>query len=261
MSAIPRVVLAGGKATGELAHQIQCSSRALAVFQGRRLLDIVVEALVRADADARVTVVGDVPDSAAYLRVGDQGDFVSNLYAGIAASGESDWILISSSDMPYLDVGPVVEFVRLAIARAAATGADLVYPIVPVSSCYARYPRLSRTAVKLREGEYTGGNMMIARPAFLVKRRELISRAYAARKQPFRLAGMLGLQIVIRLAVSQLVAPAALNLDMLERRVGTLCGGRVVALACELPEIATDLDKPSDFAIATQGSMDWSSGS
>jgi len=250
MSGIPRVVLAGGRAAPELAAEIKHSVRAMAVFQGRRLLDIVVEALARADPSAPILVVGDVPDDPAYARIPDQGDFVRNVLAGISPNSDVEWLLITSADLPFLTGQTITEFVRAALTLAATTQADIIYPIVPVSECYARYPGIKRTAIKLSEGEFTGGNMMLARPAFLLHNRRLLGRTYEARKNPFRLATMLGIETVVRLALSQTVAPGFLKLALLETRVGSLVGGTVAALLCQDPELATDLDRPSDFAAA-----------
>ena len=257
MSVIPRVVLAGGKASAELAAQIGTSVRAAAMFQGRRLLDIVVDALIEADPLSPVCVVGDVSDHTSYTRIADQGDYVSNLFAGVAVYAGADWLLVTSADIPFLSGPAVEEFCSAARTLAAATRADIVYPIVPVSECYARYPGIKRTAIKLREGEFTGGNIMLARPSFLLEKRDLIGRAFAARKDPLRLAWMLGLGTVARLFVSQVAVPGALTLELLEKRVGSLVGGRVAALICSRPEIATDLDRASDFAHAVaHGNVD-----
>jgi GTP:adenosylcobinamide-phosphate guanylyltransferase len=250
LSGPPSIVLAGGKAGPELAAQIGTSVRALAVVHGRRLLDIVVDALAAGAPLGTITVVGGVPESDRYHSVADQGDFVSNLFAGLAACGDAEWVLIASCDMPFLTGDVVAEFVSRGLRAGADSAADVVYPIVRVADCYARYPGIKRTAIRLREGEFTGGNVMLARPSFLMERRQVLSDAYSARKQPFRLAGMLGFGTVARLAVSQILLPSALNIGFLERQVGRLIGGRVAALVCATPEIATDLDRASDFATA-----------
>jgi hypothetical protein len=250
MSVVPRVVLAGGRAGPELAAQIQSQNRALARFNGALLLDLVVDALLSAEPASPISVVGDVPDRPEYRRIPDQGDFVANVLAGAGACADSDWMLVSSADMPFLTGQIVSEFVREARTAAEECDADLVYPIVPVSECYARYPDIKRTAIRVREGEFTGGNMVLARPAFFLTRRELLGRTYAARKKPLLLAAMLGAGTVGRLLLSQTLAPGALGIAMLEARVGALMNGKARAVVCHRPEIATDLDRPSDFAAA-----------
>ena len=234
----------------EFAAQIGSPIRALAQFNGKRLIDLVIGALLDADRNAPISVVGDIPDSPAFARVADQGDFVTNIIAGVSLHTGSDWILITSADMPYL-TGPIIsQFLHDALAAANAKDVEIVYPVVPVAMCYEQFPGIKRTAVKLREGQFTGGNLMLARPSFFLDRRDLLSRAFAARKNPFQLAWMLGLGTVARLTVSQIIAPGALSVSMLEDRVGKLVQGKVAALISDSPQIATDLDRPSDFAAA-----------
>jgi len=245
---IPSIVLAGGRASPELAAQIGTPVRALGRFQGRPLIEIVVDALRAAQPAAPITVVGDVPDRACCKRVPDQGGFVANILAGLALHRDADWALFVSADLPFL-TGEVIErFVSEALAASA--GAQVVYPIVAVAACYARYPGIKRTTVRLREGEFTGGNVMLARPSFFLDRQALLADAYAARKRPVRLAAMLGAGTVARLLFSQLVSPRALSVEELERRVGRFVRADVRALISASPELATDLDRPSDFAAA-----------
>lgn len=246
---IPRVVLAGGRVSPEMAAQIGGPIRAAALFNNRRLIDIVLGALEEADPAAQVTVVGDLETGPSVVPIKDHGDFVSNVLAGVARHATSEWVIVTSADMPFLSAAIISHFLEQALT-IAGQGVDLVYPVVPVSACYAKYPGIKRTAVRLREGELTGGNLMLARPMFFLDRRDLLARTYAARKHPFRLAAMLGLGTVTRLLVSQLIAPQALTIAMLEERVGRLVQGQVRALVSKSPELATDLDRPSDFAIA-----------
>ncbi len=235
----------------EFAAQIGSPIRALAQFNGKRLIDLVIGALLDADRNAPISVVGDIPDSPAFERLADQGDFVSNIIAGVSPHTGSNWILITSADMPYL-TGPIItQFLHDALMAANANDVEIVYPIVPVATCYEQFPGIKRTAVKLREGQFTGGNLMLARPSFFMDRQELLGRAFAARKNPFQLAWMLGLGTVARLVVSQLFMPGALSVAILEDRVGKLVQGKVAALISGSPQIATDLDRPSDFAAAT----------
>lgn len=244
---VPRIVLAGGKASQELQNATGQTNRALVVVNGKTLLAHVVEALRAADPDAPITVVGDVPESADYTRLPDAGDFVSNVNVGVAAYPDAAYVLFSTSDLPFLTGETVADFARGAVARAEETGAGMIYPVVPVASCYARFPGVHRTSLRLREGEFTGGNLMLVRPAFLLSQKQRLAEAFAARKRPFRLAMMLGPANVLRLALSQKLAPGLLSIPFLEKRVSKLVGAPARALICDRPEIATDLDRVSDF--------------
>jgi len=246
---IPGVVLAGGKAKPELMAATGQSNRALVVVKGKTLLRHVIEALRAADAGiGPITVVGDVPEDADYTRLPDGGDFVANVFAGLTAHAEAPFVLISSCDLPFLTGESVSAFTREAVARAEETGAGLIYPVVPVAACLERFPGVKRTSLRLREGALTGGNLMLARPGFLLAQQQRIAAAYAARKSPLKLARQLGIGTLGRLLLSQMVAPGLLTIPFLEARVSRLLGGPARALICPYPEIATDLDRPSDFA-------------
>lgn len=248
---LPCVVLAGGKAKPELLAITGQASRALAIVNGKTLLRHVVDALQGVGPPGlidTITVVGDVPDSTDYARLPDEGDFVANVFAGLSAHAGSEFVLIATSDLPFLTGEVVAGFVHGAVERAQESGAGVVWPIVPVAECYRRFPGVQRTSLCLRGGEFTGGNLALVRPAFLLANRERIADAYAARKSVVKMAWLLGLGTLGRLALSQTLSPNLLTIPMLEARVSRLMGGPVRALICAFPELATDLDRPSDFA-------------
>ena len=224
------------------------SNRALTVVLGRTLLEVVTDALTQAEDVGPLTVVGDVPDDSRYVRLPDGGDFVTNVVAGAKAYSGAEFLLVATSDLPFLTAPLVSDFVCDALAKARQTNADILYPIVPVAECYARFPNVKRTSLRLREGVFTGGNLMLIRPSFLLERGEWIAESYAARKSVLKIARILGPTALLRLAVSQKLLPNLLTLDWLENRISRLIGATGRALICHAPEIATDLDRPSDFA-------------
>jgi molybdopterin-guanine dinucleotide biosynthesis protein A len=239
--AIPAIVLAGGKPNAGLAA-MGISNRALVPIDGIPMLTRVVAALRAAPSVGSVVVVGDVPPDPSYHSVADHGGFVENILAGTAALGPAPYVVVSTSDMPFLSGAAVDDFVR----RGAVMGADMVYPVVPVELCYARYPGVRRTALSLRDGRLTGGNMVLARPAFLTDRRERLAQAYAARKSVMGLARRLGAGVLVGVALSIAGRPV-MSVARLEGAVSRLVDGTARALWSEFPEIATDLDRPEDF--------------
>lgn len=248
MNSIPCVVLAGGRAKPEMEAVIGHSNRALALFRGKTLLCRVVDALREADPQSAICVVGNVPEDVAYKRRPDSGEFVGNVLAGVREFEQHPFVLITTSDLPFLTGAVVADLVRQSLTIAQTSGADVLYPVVPVAACYARFPGVKRTAVRLKEGAFTGGNLMLVRPAFVLQREKRLGDLYAARKHPFRLALMLGLGTVARLALAQTLSPAFLSIPQLERSASRLLDGTARALICDMPEIATDLDRPSDFS-------------
>ena len=235
---IPGVILAGGKAKPEMQALTGQSRRALTVVAGRTLLEVVTDALTRADNVGPLTVIGDMPEDSRYDLIPDGGDFVANVVAGAQARPDAEFLLVATSDLPFLSAPIVSDFVCAALRKATETGADILYPIVPVTECYARFPNVKRTSLRLREGIFTGGNLMLIRPSFLLERREWIAESYAARKSVLKIAKLLGPGAILRLAVSQKLAPNSLTLDWLENRISHLIGATGRALICHAPEIS-----------------------
>ena len=245
------VVLAGGRNSAEMAAATGVENRALTPLGTRTMLDYVTAALRGAASVGEVYVVGDVPGGPGCHVVQGGGTLLDNLMAGVRAAqagGGGDRVLVSTSDIPFLTPQAVDDFVD----RATQSGADLCCSYVPVGLCYARFPEMKRTAVKLREGSLTLGNLMLVNPHFLLANQGTISRAYAARKSPIKVARMLGPGLLVRLLLAQFVAPSLLTVGALERAVSRLLGGgtRAAGIRSECPEIGTDVDKPDDVAIA-----------
>jgi len=207
----------------------------------------VVEALRESELCGEITVVGKVPPSDYYARLPDKGDFISNAVAGAVANGEAAFMLVCTCDLPFLTGEAVTDFLTAALEKATQSGASVIYPVVPVSRCYLRFPGLKRTALKLRESRFTGGNMMLTRPQFIISQRKRIADAYKARKSPLRLANMLGWDMIFRLLFSQTLMPRLLTLPLLEKRISQLIAGPARVFVSAYPEIATDVDKPSDY--------------
>ncbi len=247
-SSVPVVILAGGKAKPELEALTKQSNRALVVVNGKTLLQHAIDAAQAIAPQNGIAVVGTVPHSELYTILADQGDFVSNVFAGIGQFAEAPAVLLSTSDLPFVTGEHFQQFVTAALSKMDAAGAGLVWSVVPVAKCYARFPNVKRTALKLKEGALTGGNLMLVRPSALLPLKSHIGNAYAARKSPVRLATLLGGSAILRLLFSQTVAPNLLTLPLLEAQISRLLGVPACAVLTDLVEIATDLDRPSDFA-------------
>lgn len=243
------VVLAGGRNSAEMQAATGVENRALTPIGERTMLDHVASALHQAPSVGGLYVVGDVPPSDLYHCVRGGETLLDNLMAGVrAAQGEGEHLLVSTSDIPFLTPESVEDFLESALK----SGGDLCCSYVPVALCYARFPEMKRTAVKLREGRMTLGNLMLVNPRFLLAHQETILRAYAARKSPLKMAGLLGWGLIGRLLLAQFVSPAFLPIATLENGVSRLLGngGRAVGIRSDYPEIGTDVDRPEDVALA-----------
>ena len=248
-SSIPAVVLAGGKNKKAMKAATGIENRALVVLGGRTMLDYVVEALHAAQL-AALYVVGDVPQSDRYTQIQGGETLMDNLLAGLDRTAEKGAgpVLICTSDIPFLNAEAVNHFIGLA----APLGADFCYSVVPISACLSKYPDMKRTTLRLKEGTFTGGNLMLVNPGFVRANRSLVSRAYDARKSVFKLGALLGWSLLARIVASQTVSPSLLSVAHLERGAGRLLGGTARAVVSPFAEIGTDIDKPEDLDAASR---------
>ncbi|NLC55279.1 MAG: NTP transferase domain-containing protein [Armatimonadetes bacterium] len=243
---LPAVLLAGGKARDALTEAGGVCHKALLPVAGRPMVTHVAAALAACEAIGKIYLAGP-PEVAAVLpdlaHLGDAETFMGNVMAGVAACTGAPYCLFITCDIPFVTPPMLADFVTQATRRAV----DLVYPILALARCEERFPGMRRTSLRVREGCFTGGNAMVVRPAFLARNVPLLESTFAARKQPLRLAGMVGWDLVFRALLSP-VLPGLLPLSLLEERVGRLVGGRVAALEIPYPEIGADIDKPEDLA-------------
>jgi len=123
---------------------------------------------------------------------------------------------------------------------------DLYYPIVSRQVVEDRYAGARRTYVHLKEGVFTGGNVFLFNPGILsrclVKGKQLVE----ARKNPLRLAGMVGLPFLLKFMTRNL------SLREAEEKVSGLLDIKGLAVISRCPEIGLDVDKPEDLELVVK---------
>jgi CTP:molybdopterin cytidylyltransferase MocA len=232
------VVLAGADAGDTIAGAGGVEAKALLPVAGRPLAAYVLEALTRSGRVDEVVYVGP---GAAYLggyevvAMPSGRRFEDSLALGLgAAIGRgAQQVLLATADLPWLAPEAVTRFVD----AARLTGAQLVYPVVADEDIERAFPGQKRTYVRLGDGRFTGGNLALltreAVPAVL----PLISRAFAGRKDPLKLAALVGFGTLLRLLTG------TATLASLEARVGELLGVNARALRTADAAVAADVDK------------------
>ena len=238
--AIPAVVLAGGRDKGSLAAATGQPIRALIPYRGRSLVAPVLDALTGAVQVGRVVIVGprEIAGSIDGVDLIPEGeDLLANIRAGLRAHGGDGPALLVACDIPHLTPAAVDDF----IARSLASGDDLCYPIIPRAAAESAFPGQKRTYVRLREGSFTGGNLILVRRSFFLKMEPLVADAYALRKQPLKLARRVGIGILFKLVTGRLA------IGDVEAQVGAMLGGSVRAVRSDYAELGADVDKAGDL--------------
>ncbi|MFC4638779.1 NTP transferase domain-containing protein [Deinococcus hohokamensis] len=240
------VVLGGGDPGDPFAAAHGAPVKALIPLCGEPMALHVLRALRRSGRVARVAYVGPTTpalDALLDLRVTDHGTLLSNLEAGVEALRTAglrpgERVLVVTADIPLLDAQ------QLRDVLDSAPDAGLVYPVVRREACDAAYPGVKRTYVRVQDGTFTGGNLFLLDPAligqFLPRLREVLS----ARKTPWKLAGLIGPGVLLRLLTGRL------SVTRLEQKVSAILGVPARALITPHASVGTDVDKDEDLRLA-----------
>ena len=243
------VVLGGGGAGDPLARSVGAASKALVPIGGAPMGAYVVSALRDSQVVSHIVYVGPTDDRIRPLvdhEVGAGRRMVDSLALGLGAAltraDDDTRLLVVTGDIPWWSAAGVGAFVRDAPA------VDLVYPVVEAASAVAAFPHQKRTFVRLRDGRFTGGNAVLLSVAAVPALLPVIDQAFAARKAPWRLASLVGIDVVWGLLSGRA------SLSQLEARISRLLGldGRV--MVCADAAIAADVDGPEQLElVAGQG--------
>ncbi|GAA5337093.1 NTP transferase domain-containing protein [Thermus antranikianii] len=225
------IVLGGGEEAWARKYGVR--SKALVPYRGRPMAEWVLSAL--REAGLSVVYVGENPglSPSPRLTLPDRGSLLGNLEA--ALEHVEGRVLVATADIPHL----TPEAVRYVLEKAPE--AALVYPIVPKEAVEARFPHSRRTYARLREGVFTGGNLVLLDKGLFYQALPLAQRVVALRKSPLALARLIGLDVLLKLLLGRLSLPE------LEGRAGRILGVEAKALITPYPEVGVDVDREEDL--------------
>ncbi len=230
------VVLAGGEASDSLAREFGVPTKALVPLSGRPMVSWIIEALSGSGVVDRVIYVGPPAelDPPPDLVLPPRGRILENLEAALGQA-RGDRVLVATADAPLISA----EAVRYVVEKAP--DAALVYPVVPKEAIEARWPGMRRTYARLRDGTFTGGNLILLDKALFAKALPMARRVVAMRKNPLAIARLIGFGVLVKLLLGRL------SIADLEARVGRIFGVPMRALVVPYPEIGVDADEAEDL--------------
>lgn len=240
---VDAIILAGMQT---IKYLLDSENKALLDINGKMMIEYVIDAVRNSDDIKRVLVVGPTDllkeRLKGYADVIDAGGTVmENLMAGIRHLGCDSGILVLTSDIPLLTTEAVNDFV----CRSKETKADFCYPVIDKRISQSKYPEMERTYVKIKEGFFTGGNIFYINPGVLKERIDIAQRLYKARKNPMKMAGILGFGFLLRLLLG------ILTIDKAEKVFSKIMNIQARVIISEYPEIGNDVDKPIDVMVVT----------
>lgn len=244
---VSSVVLAGAPAEEELRAKYSIENRAEIPLCGKKMIQYVLDALRASPHVGNICVVGDIQGEGVDKTIPSAGSLIDNLIGGVAACDAGDgMVLVVTSDIPMVTSEAIEDF----LARCRETEAEFYYSIISKEANEQRFPGMARTYVKLAEGTFTGGNIMLVSSRLIANNGELIRELLAARKSPLKLAGIIGMRFLVRALIAQTVWPGALKLAFAEETVGRVVKGRVKAVPTPFAEIGADVDKMEHIEFA-----------
>ncbi len=239
---VDAVVLAGGNAKG-LAN---VPAKGLVPINGRPMVEYVVDALSRCEDIGRICVVIPVEYSFNGLskKVGvnvASGSLPAVAKAGLDFLQAKEPVLMLSADIPLITPEAVSDFLK----KCSTKKAEFYYPIVRYGKSEKQFPSVKRTYARVKEGRFTGGNIMLVNPKFINRNFGLIERIYELRKQPLKIAQILGFSFLLKFILGML------TISQLEGRIGQMTNAVCVAIETPYVEIGVDVDKESDLQLVT----------
>lgn len=247
------VVLAGGDPGDRLAANAGVAAKALVPLGTEPLGSYILRALRNSPAVSNIVYVG--PTNAALnglydVQVPSGHRMVDSLALGLGAAlslNQRGHVLMLGADVPWVTGEMVSRFVASAADSTvtdtigSAIQAQLVYPVVTAAAATEQFPEQKRTFVRLKDGKFTGGNLVLMHTEVVPKLLPVIDRVFRARKNPIALAGIVGLDVLFK------VLTGTADIASLEKRVSTILGAPVRALVTTDAALAADVDSPAQL--------------
>jgi molybdopterin-guanine dinucleotide biosynthesis protein A len=234
---VSAIVLAGGN--DDLSKETGVTSKALVPIQGKPMAYHVLRALKGSRSVSFISYVGHGDSSFASLTdallpAGES--MAASLELGSSAAlakHPQQPLLILSADVPWLTPSAVDNLVQ------QAPDVDLVYPIIPKEVSEQQFPGQKRTYVKIAEGKFTGGNVIVISVKMLPKLLRVLDQLHASRKNPLGLAKLFGVDIIFKLLFGRLTIPEV------EARAKKILGAEMKAYISDDASLGADVDKAS----------------
>jgi hypothetical protein len=165
---------------------------------------------------------------------------VDSLLRALSRLNTDKHVLVLTSDIPLITPEALEDFLQQCVKREA----DIYYSFVPKEAIEEKYPGVHRTYVRLSDGTFTGGNVVLINPQVVLERGQRILQAVQLRKHPVKLCRMLGFKFLLKLMRGKL------SVAEIEKRVGEILGFIGAGIVSNYPEVGVDVDKPSDLELA-----------
>lgn len=230
------LILAGGRCDDAMREATGVENRSDLVYGGRTSLEIVMSAV---SDFGRCIVTAEKPvEGADYAPAGKS--FIGSVTSGLSKV-QSESFLLCTSDIPCITKAVIQSYLD-----ACSPDAELNYPIISVDDCDRMFPGMKRTTFKLRDGEYTGGNIALINTEAFRRTVPLLERAYEHRKSPLKIGAIVGPGVLSSLVMAKLI-PGSLTISALEKSVTKSLNLKVKGIKTPHAQIGADVDSLDQY--------------
>jgi molybdopterin-guanine dinucleotide biosynthesis protein A len=251
---INAVVLAGGINPIELYKGYVPGNKALLTIGGKPLIRYSLDALKDSARVKQICIVGPREVHEAVANAGplehmEGGPTIAgNIYKGLKHFSGEPLVLLITADLPFVTPAAITEFLD-AVGKVETTHADNVFwAVIPEESFTGPYRKVNKGYNRFRDIAVCHGNILVMTPSLAGNSRFLASLdgLYATRKNSLKAAMSMGLLIGAAYAVGvQLFR--ALTLGTMAGILSRHIGAGLIPVLLNRPEVAVDLDEPSDY--------------
>ncbi|MCL5407438.1 MAG: nucleotidyltransferase family protein [Patescibacteria group bacterium] len=228
-------VIAGSEELGDVKHW------ALALIDNKPMIHYVAKALREAGIEDIVIVGAWTEGSTSYedcRTVVGGWRHIDNIEVGLKEV-KNNTVLLCTCDIPALTAEAVRDFIKSCETYPEL---EVGYPISRLEDCQERFPEMDRTAVKMREGEFTGGNIFWFDRLKVLGKLDYIRGIIELKKKPFSLIRKFGLGFTLAFIASKFLGITRyLTIERLENKGSEILGLKVKAVLAD-PSIASDID-------------------
>ena len=242
------LILGGAPNKGPL-RKISCAEYEAGInIAGRPMIDYVISTLSKVPVISRIVVVCD--ESVLSEESKNQVNSIvkpgrtlfESLDNGIRATETREPLLVLTADIPLISKEALEDFLQ----QCQSQKADVYYSFVPKEVNENKYPGVRRTYVKLREGVFTGGNIVLLSPEIIGEHTQVLNKAISLRKKTLKLCLMLGWKYLFYLVTGRL------TIRQIEEQVARILKIKAVGVISTFPEVGIDVDKPGDFYLVSR---------
>jgi GTP:adenosylcobinamide-phosphate guanylyltransferase len=239
------VLAGGGKESADLLGR-KASSKGAVCILNKPMVEYVLEAIKGVSLIDKILYIGDI-EVLSKVKIGvdysypDTGSIFDNLINGLEFFRDEKQVLVVTSDIPLIRSYMIEDFLSRCSNEAV-----FCYSFVKKEDSERLFPKAHRTYIRLREGAFTGGNIVLVNPSCILKNKGLLYSVISNRKNPFNLAKVIGWGIMIKFLFG------SVDIPMLEAKASKILKGRAQAVPVDYPEVGFDIDNQIQLAFVEE---------